>query len=299
MARLRLFISYRRDSDLLRAALVTNHIENAFNQDRDHPNVHVFRDNRLRVGAQWPDEVRDELGSCGLVLVLIGPGWLAAKDRFQRRRIDQDDDWVRMEIELALQEGKTIIPIAFEEELPPAEALPESIAALVAWQAAVVRDFSIERDLEPVLNNIRQHLENVAPDTRAKSNGGARLPYPDPPMKFPPPAMPDSELLLVIKEELPEWRLERSAIPGKPSISRIELRRDFEFRRFSDVVPFMAEISDFAEKANHHPRWENIFKTLSVYLTTWDIGHRVSTLDIMLASFFDRTYARYLKDAGA
>lgn len=55
----------------------------------------------------------------------------------------------------------------------------------------------------------------------------------------------------------------------------------------------MTEVADFADKANHHPRWENIYETLDVYLTTWDIGHRISHLDVQLAQFFNRAYQSY------
>jgi pterin-4a-carbinolamine dehydratase len=45
--------------------------------------------------------------------------------------------------------------------------------------------------------------------------------------------------------------------------------------------------------AMHHPRWENVWKTLKVYLTTWDIGHRISDRDLQLARYFDRAYEEF------
>lgn len=44
------------------------------------------------------------------------------------------------------------------------------------------------------------------------------------------------------------------------------------------------------EQVNHHPRWENVYRTLRVALSTWDIGHRISYADAMLAQAFDRTF---------
>lgn len=81
-------------------------------------------------------------------------------------------------------------------------------------------------------------------------------------------------------------------LPETPTERRVELHREFVFLTFLDVLAFMSDVADFADKANHHPRWENIFKTLRLYLTTWDIGRRISPLDIQLAQFFDRTYKR-------
>ena len=261
MAPLRIFISYRRDSDLLRASLVVNQLENAFNR-RHEPRIRIFRDTRLPVGQQWPNEIQEELKAADIVMVLIGPGWLGAKDQFERRRIDQPDDWVRKEIELALHGAKSVIPIAFEESLPPREALPQSIAPLVDWQAAVVRDETLESDLEPVLSEVQQILRGRFPSGAAQKGG--RLPYPRPPMKFPPAPMPEADLALVVVEELPMWDVVKGPVEGKPGLVGVELHRDFKFRRFSDVVPFMSTVADFADKANHHPRWENVYKTLSV-----------------------------------
>jgi pterin-4a-carbinolamine dehydratase len=44
------------------------------------------------------------------------------------------------------------------------------------------------------------------------------------------------------------------------------------------------------QKAQHHPRWENQWRTVTVYLSTWDIGYRVSALDIALARTLDALY---------
>jgi pterin-4a-carbinolamine dehydratase len=55
----------------------------------------------------------------------------------------------------------------------------------------------------------------------------------------------------------------------------------------------MTEIGRFCDDANHHPRWENVYRTLWINLSTWDIGHRISQFDLMLASRIDREFLRY------
>src|SRR4051812_34631421 len=263
---LRVFISYRRDSDFLRTSLVTTQLEHVFDDQRS-PRVQVFRDIRMRLGKEWPSELAAELTAADVVLAIIGPDWLQAKDQFGRRRIDQPDDWVRKEIELALQDGKVVIPIAFGGPMPPAEAFPPALAALADRQAAVVRDESHERDLEPLLNEIEQLRQGRLPSMAHQ--GGGRLPYPYPPMEFPPAPIPEGELALVVPEALPGWDIVEGPVAHQPDVIGVELHRDLRFATFKDAIAFMAEVADFADKANHHPRWENIFKTLSIYLTTW------------------------------
>ena len=44
---------------------------------------------------------------------------------------------------------------------------------------------------------------------------------------------------------------------------------------------------------DHHPDWENIWRTITVWLTTWDLGHLPSIYDIELAEYLDQLYLEY------
>jgi len=229
-----------------------------------------------------------------MVLVVIGPKWLGAKDQYSRRRIDQADDWVRQEIELA--RDRTVIPVAFGGAgIPPAEALPESISYLASRQGVSVRDEFVDTDLQPVLLAIEQSLPSAEIRGSVDDAGGdpRHLPYPQPPLVVKPAPMAEGDIKIAIQEILHDWDVVVSPLPEDPAQTRVELHRTFLFRSFRDVLVFMVEVGDFADNANHHPRWENIFKTLRVYLTTWDIGHRISHLDLLLAQYLDRAYKRY------
>jgi len=296
METLKVFVSYRRDSDLLRAVLVDAVVRNHF-RHADGPKIEIYRDTRQRLGQQWPDEIERELREAHVVLVLIGPGWLQAADDFGRRRLDQPDDWVRREVMLALDGSATVIPIVFETSLPAAEALPEELRRLRSWRAALVRDLSFDHDMEPVLLEIARRAGAAGGSAQSPSEDPNRLPYPQPPMKVPPAPMSDEELDLVVTEVLPEWALVTGADQRTPSGE--ELCRAYRFRSFLDAIAFMSGAADFADKANHHPRWENVFKTVYVYLTTWDIGHKVSHLDVTLAGFLDRQYDQYVRSPAA
>lgn len=295
MTELSVFISYRRDSDGARAVMLDRVISGAFNYPQEPPKLTIYRDTSERLGVAWPEEIRDRCRAADIVLVVIGPGWLEARDQYARRRIDQEDDWVRQEIEMALEGNKILIPVAFGgTEIPPPKALPDSIAGLATRRGVEVRD-EFPDDLQPVLREIELNL--AEPDTqRARSDvdrGRRLLPYPRPPLIIKPAPMTESDISIALSEILPDWKVERGPLPEDEAKLRTELHRTFEFRSFLDVLSFMREVGDFADKANHHPRWENIFRTLRVYLTTWDIDHRISHLDVQLAQFFDRAYREY------
>jgi pterin-4a-carbinolamine dehydratase len=285
---LRVFLSYRRDTDYYRASMIRMIIEAACPPHPDARSVLVFQDIRQRLGVEWPAELRRTLAAADVVLAIIGPDWL---NSFERRRIDQDDDWVRQEIAYGLESGKTVIPVVVGTTRPPRDALPDSIAGLADRQGvAIPQEFS-DHDLQPVILEIAQQRQ-PALSRSAVQSGSKTLPYPNPPLKFKPMPLTDVEIDEALSEMLSGWTLARSAVPEEPVLERVELHKEYRFASFGDVIDYMQHARPFIEEANHHPRWENIYSTLRVFLTTWDIGHRVSYLDIMLAGHLDRTFAK-------
>lgn len=64
---------------------------------------------------------------------MLGPQWVTAANEHGQRRIDDPDDWVRKEIEHAIQSEISILPVmvAGLVKLPPPSALPESLRPLL------------------------------------------------------------------------------------------------------------------------------------------------------------------------
>ena len=50
-----------------------------------------------------------------------------------------------------------------------------------------------------------------------------------------------------------------------------------------------------AWKPPHHPRWQNQWKAVQVWFSTWDEGCRITDLDIQAAAALDRVYRDYLR----
>jgi len=74
-------------------------------------------------------------------------------------------------------------------------------------------------------------------------------------------------------QRLPGW----SETAGREAIGR-----SFVFKDFSEAFGFMTRVALAAEKADHHPEWRNVYKTVEVVLTTHDAGG-VTGRDIDLA----------------
>jgi tetratricopeptide (TPR) repeat protein len=129
----RVFVNYRREDTLKTAGPLANSLCRLLD------GAPVFFDGlSLQGGAPWPQTLRDEIERSTVVLVLIGNVWLTVNGKHGRRRLDEDGDWVRLEIAQALGSGKTVIPVLVDgAPAPPPDALDEiqGIEALANAQA--------------------------------------------------------------------------------------------------------------------------------------------------------------------
>jgi 4a-hydroxytetrahydrobiopterin dehydratase len=62
--------------------------------------------------------------------------------------------------------------------------------------------------------------------------------------------------------------------------------RDFKFKDFSAAFGFMSRVALAAEKAGHHPEWNNVYNRVTVALGTHDAGG-VTEKDMSLARAID------------
>ncbi|QJF52810.1 4a-hydroxytetrahydrobiopterin dehydratase [Roseobacter ponti] len=63
---------------------------------------------------------------------------------------------------------------------------------------------------------------------------------------------------------------------------RDAIRKTFEFKNFVEAFGWMTQVAIWAEKLNHHPEWDNVYRTVNVVLTTHDVDG-LSALDVKLA----------------
>ena len=80
---------------------------------------------------------------------------------------------------------------------------------------------------------------------------------------------------------LPHWSLAEG---------RDALRRDFQFRDFTEAWGFMTSVALVAEKQDHHPEWSNIWNSVLIELSTHDAGG-LSQKDVTLAAAIDKLLA--------
>ena len=277
-----IFISYRREDSSAEAGRLHSTLLHELGSNN------VFMDTSgISPGGEWPKVLADALKAARVVVVIIGPEWLRSSDQYGRRRIDQEGDWVCREIETALRDNKNILPVLVGgAKPPPKDALPQSISRLTDKQAVEIRDSFWDHDVLLIVETLRTSLSG-----RMRETSGQGL-YPLPPEDKPDPVS-EEKLRLALSGSLSKWKKAISPLPEDTSQMRIEIFRPFKFKTFADAIRFMNHVAPGCDIAMHHPRWENIWRTINVYLTTWDIGHNISDRDIQLAKYLDQAYAEF------
>lgn len=68
-----------------------------------------------------------------------------------------------------------------------------------------------------------------------------------------------------------------------------ELYREFRFKDFKEAFAFMQLVATEAEDRQHHPRWQNEWNRVQIWLSTHEIG-KVTSKDHALAEAIDAVY---------
>lgn len=144
------FINYRTVDARFGAAATFELLAGHFGHSR------LFLDNQsMRPGAVYPERISAALQSMRVLVVLIGPEWLASSEGVLL--IQRDDDWVHREISTALTRMVPIVPVLLDgARLPEPNVLPLDIRSLVHRQAAEVRHRTLGADVAKLAERLAE-----------------------------------------------------------------------------------------------------------------------------------------------
>lgn len=150
-----IFINYRKDDTRWNALALYNELQKYFEKDQ------LFKDfNTILPGDDFVVSIENALRKCDVLLVLIGPAWLNMKDDTGRRRLDDPDDFVVLEISTALNRNIQVIPVLIDNTpMPKASELPESMRALYRRQFVEISNTRFEDDVQ----NLAEAIQKVLP----------------------------------------------------------------------------------------------------------------------------------------
>jgi hypothetical protein len=147
---MKLFISYRRDDSQHQADRLHLALQRAI------PKKNIFIDiDGIPAGVDFLKNISDQVGQCDILIALIGPEWLQATDAQGRRRLDNPEDFVRVEIATALNRGITVAPVLLDDaRMPQADELPPDMAGLTRRNAVEVRRTSFDADTQRLIRKL-------------------------------------------------------------------------------------------------------------------------------------------------
>ena len=159
----KIFLNYRRQDSAAFAGRLYDHFVEHFGQDS------VFIDiDTISLGVDFVEAIQEKMAICEVLLVLIGKQWLTCSDT-AGRRLDNPNDFVRLEIVAAKDRGIRIIPVLVDgAEMPREELLPDALRFLARRNATELSYLRFRDDV----NRLIRSIENVINTGRRISEVG-------------------------------------------------------------------------------------------------------------------------------
>jgi len=151
-----IFISYRRIDSKPYSGRLFDRLRRRFGRD----SVFMDIEGGIAPGEDFTKAIERAVNSVDAMVVVIGRQWLACTDKHGRRRVDNPEDWVRVEVAAALRRGIYVLPVLVDgATLPFEEELPEEMAGLVVKQKQEISDTRWDYDVAQIF----RELEKVVP----------------------------------------------------------------------------------------------------------------------------------------
>ena len=155
-----IFISYRRDDTAGYAGRIFDRIRERFGEDR------VFMDVAdIEPGVDFVEAIEKAVGSCDLLIALIGPRWTAAAAGSDEPRIKDAHDFVRLEIVHALERNIRLIPVLLGgASMPRVDELPDDLHSLMRRNAVEVSHTRFDADVDLLIGAVERALGQTVGD---------------------------------------------------------------------------------------------------------------------------------------
>ncbi len=155
MAKKRIFLSYRREDSADASGRIYDRLADHFGE------AAIFKDvDDIPFGVNFRTYLGQMVEDSVVELVVIGPEWLRATNSAGERRLDDPSDFVRIEIEVALERGIPVIPLLVRgSRMSPADSLPPELIELAYRNGIEVRaDPDFHRDMDRLIRGLEDYL---------------------------------------------------------------------------------------------------------------------------------------------
>jgi hypothetical protein len=159
-----IFISYRRDDSAGYAGRLYDRLAAHFGAER------VFMDvEGIEPGLDFVVAIEEAVASCRVLIAVIGDEWTTAADAAGRRRLDDPNDFIRLETGAALQRGIRVVPVLVGGAVMPLVAdVPEELKALTRRQAIEINHKQWEASTGELIRTLEGILKAPPGEPAAK-----------------------------------------------------------------------------------------------------------------------------------
>jgi hypothetical protein len=153
----KIFISYRRGDDPGHTGRLFDRLQTVFEPQQ------LFLDvDDIALGLDFVETLNQRVSECDVLLAIIGKGWIDARDKKGHRRLDDPEDFVRIEIASALSQNKRVIPVLVGDATMPApNELPETIRAIARRNAIRLTHERFHADTQGLIKALQQVLKQI------------------------------------------------------------------------------------------------------------------------------------------
>ncbi len=191
-----IFISYRRDDAEGEAGRLYDDLVRAYGNDA------VFMDVAgIAPGLDFRKAIDDNVAGCGVFLAIIGSQWATITGTDGRRRLDDDNDFVRLEIASALARNIAVIPVlVHDSRMPHPEQLPDNIKDFAYRNSVEISHARWNSDVQLLIDALKQYVTtSTATETQpVHATVSVQLPPPVSSDSRPSTPAPTSRLPLII-----------------------------------------------------------------------------------------------------
>jgi hypothetical protein len=152
-----IFISYRRDDSEGEAGRLSDDLGEIFQEDS------IFMDvNAIQPGRDFRKAIDESIHKCSVLLAILGPSWLDSKNASGHRRLDDESDFLRLELVSALQRDIPVIPVLIRgTKMPRADQLPGDLKELAFRNAVELTHARWKSDLQVLVRALRPYLQGA------------------------------------------------------------------------------------------------------------------------------------------
>ena len=149
-----IFISYRRDDSEGEAGRLFDDLTRAFGNDA------VFMDVAgIKPGVDFRRAIEDSVASCGVFLAVVGPTWLTITGTDGKRRLEDPNDFVALEVASALKREVPVIPVLVHDaKMPSATLLPESLQSFAFHNSVEISHARWSSDVALLIEALKAYV---------------------------------------------------------------------------------------------------------------------------------------------